>query len=273
MKEDLQHYTDELKKEGYCYIQSVFSPGQVEKALDLVKECYRKTAQTQSNRMPFLNRDQPMVYNLQNKDLFFVELLFASELLQDIFKFFLNDRWYTSIPKQDPNYILRSYLARSSNHQMPMHIDSFVPYTGPEVFIMQCAIVLEDQSTENGCTVIVPGSHLFAEYTDQQAFDQAVPIESRAGDLVIWDSRVWHGATENKTANSRWSIIATFSRWWIKQAFDIPGNLPQCIYDGLTDVQKAVLGFCSVPYDNETMGIDMKRGYELLPARVENYRK
>jgi ectoine hydroxylase-related dioxygenase (phytanoyl-CoA dioxygenase family) len=90
--------------------------------------------------------------------------------------------------------------------------------------------------------------------------------------LVFWDSRIWHGARENVTGGTRWSIIATFCRWWIKQAFDIPGNLPQEIYDQLSDRQRAVLGFCSVPYDDESRGIDMKRSYALLPANVADYR-
>ncbi|MGI9296255.1 MAG: hypothetical protein ACR2PS_19905 [Pseudomonadales bacterium] len=101
--------------------------------------------------MPYLNREQPMVYNLQSKDVFFDELLFANEIMQQILKFFLNDPWYTAIPRDAPNYI------------------------------------------------------------------------------------------------------------------------PQAIYDGLTDSQKAVLGFYSVPYNDETRGIDMKRNYELLPTRVEGY--
>ena len=138
---------------------------------------------------------------------------------------------------------------------------------------MQCAILLEDQTLENGCTVLVPGSHLSDEYVPQEAFEEAIPVQGRAGDLVFWDSRIWHGARANQTGGTRWSIIGTFCRWWIKQAFDIPGNVPQEIYDQWTDRQKAVLGFCSVPYEDETFGIDMKRSYELLPQKVEDYRQ
>ena len=118
---------------------------------------------------------------------------------------------------------------------------------------MQCVILLEDMTEENGCTVIVPGSHLSDQYAPQDAFANAVSIHGKAGDLVIWDSRTWHAAKENASNRTRWSIIATFCRWWIKQAFDIPGNLPQDIYDQLTDNQKAVLGFSSVPYDDENV--------------------
>lgn len=276
MSEKTAHGTkkhiESLETTGYCVVPQILSGEQVSRGLELVKKNFNETLLSQSDRVPFLNKNQPTVYNLQSKDPFFLDLLFSLKTLEGLLKHFLNDMWFKSVPEGDPNYILRSYMARSSKRQMPMHIDSFIPYTGSFVYIMQCAIILEDQDENNGCTVVVPGSHLRAEYTTQEAFDEAVPVISRAGDLVLWDSRLWHGAMANNSGHSRWSVIATFSRWWLKQAFDIPGNLPQEIYDGLTDSQKAVLGYCSVPYDNETVGIDMKRSYELLPEKVENWR-
>jgi ectoine hydroxylase-related dioxygenase (phytanoyl-CoA dioxygenase family) len=185
---------------------------------------------------------------------------------------FLNDRWFTQIPAGAPNYILRSFLARSSNHQMPMHIDSFIPSSGRNFFMMQCALLLEDSNESNGCTVLVPGSHRSDEYAPQESFATAVPMAAKAGDLMFWDSRLWHGARANVSDGTRWAMIATFGRWWIKQAFDIPGSLPQAIYQELSDSEKAVLGFCSVPYHDETTGIDMKRGYDLLPEHVRDYK-
>ncbi len=270
---DAKPHIEELTTKGYCIIPQVFSQEQIDKALELTKQTFEDTKSKQSDRMPFLNRNQPMVYNLQAKHPFFTDLIFSLPFLEEILKHFLNDRWFTSLPEGDPNYILRSYLARSSGHRMPMHIDSLVPYTGPEVFVMQAAIILEDQDEESGCTVVVPGSHLSGEYTNQESFETAVPLRSKAGDLAMWDSRLWHGALENTSGRTRWSMIATFQRWWLKQAFDIPGNLPQEIYDGLTNAQRSILGYTSVPYDDETCGIDMKRNYEQLPKNVADYRR
>lgn len=262
-----------LEKDGYCHIPGVYSSDQVTRALKLVRYWYDRTVNLQSHRMPYLNANQPMVYNLQNKDKFFLEILFAKQELHEILMHFLNDSWFRSVPESNPNYILRSFLARSSNHRMPLHIDAFVPYLGSYVFIMQCAIILENQNEENGCTMIVPGTHISGKYTKQEDFHSAIPIESKAGDLVIWDSRVWHGASENNQKQTRWAIIATFQRWWLKQAFNIPGSLPQEIYDSLTMPQKGILGFCSIPYDNEEFGIDMKRSYDLLPNKVGDYKR
>lgn len=269
----IQSCIREVEQKGYCTLPKMYSCDQVRRALELAEYWMAESSKTLSCRVPFLNRNQPMVYNLQNKDIYFLQLLFECRPAMAVLKHFLNDPWYKAIPADQANFVLRSYLARSSNEVLPMHIDSFLPYGGPHVFIMQCAIALEDQRVDNGCTVVVPGSHLAEGYATQESFKDAVPIESKAGDVVLWDSRLWHGTGENRSGGSRWALIATFSRWWLKQAFNIPENLPQSIYDRLSDEQRAVLGFCSMPYDDESAGIDMKRGYDDLPERVEDCRR
>jgi ectoine hydroxylase-related dioxygenase (phytanoyl-CoA dioxygenase family) len=124
---------------------------------------------------------------------------------------------------------------------------------------------------ENGCTMVVPGSHQSGEYANQEGFDVAVPLEASRGDIVMWDSRTWHGARENNSGATRWVLNATFTPWWIKQAFDIPRALPQEIYQNLTPSQKTILGFSSIPFRDETLGIDSRRGYDDLRDRVNEY--
>lgn len=257
-----------IETDGYCKIPQLYNQQQINKALDMLIMWHSESKDELSENIPFLNRNHPLVYNLQNKDYFFLELLFSKPIIHEILIHFLNDQWFKQIPAEQPNYILRSYLGRSSNDSLPMHIDSFIPFEGSFPIAMQVAIILEDQNKQNGCTVLIPGSHKSGEYANQEAFEKAVRLESKAGDVVIWDSRIWHGTEANKTDGTRWAIIATFVRWWIKQAFNITDNMPQSIYEELTDSQKAVMGFCSTPYDNEFQGIDMKRGYEDLPASI-----
>jgi len=262
----------QIERDGFCKIPQVYSQAQIEKALKLTLDWQRRGEDSLSDNIPFLNRNQPMVYNLQNKAHYFLQLLFQPEILQQVLVHFLNDIWYKQIPPDEPNYILRSYLARSSNEHLPLHIDSFVPYASKYPFAMQASIILEDQTEANGCTIVVPGSHKAGEYAKQSAFDDGLPVESKAGDLVIWDSRLWHGTKANTTGGTRWAMIATFVRWWIKQGFEMTQSVPQQIYEQLTDNQKAILGFCSIPYRDETVGIDMKRDYKSLLADVSGYR-
>ncbi len=267
----ISKYLRQLETVGYCRMPAVYGPDRMRDALERIKRYYAATKDEISENVPFLNIGQPTLYNLQNKDSFFLELLFEPKMIEDILVHFLNDPWFKQIPQGNPNYILRSFIARSSNTQLPMHLDSFIPYLGSHVFIMQYSIILEAQNEENGCTVVVPRSHHAGEYTTQDSFADAVPIESDVGDIVMWDSRLWHGTTENQSDSSRWAIIGTFCRWWMKQHWQTTRSMPQEIFDTLTPRQKAVLGFCSIPHFDELAGIDLKSGYDDLRAKVSDF--
>lgn len=252
----------EIREQGYTCIPQAFNKYQVDYLLMLVKKYYEETKDKQSKDVPYLNNQQPNVYNLQNKDINFINTLFNLNEVEQILIDCLNDKWYKQIPQDQPNYILRSFGARSSNTALPLHIDSFIPYKGEEVIAMQVAIMLEDSTMENGCTTCVPGTHQSGKYAEQNHFRK--PLEAKAGDILIWDSRLWHATTDNKSEGTRWAIIATFTRWWIKQHFDIPKNIPYDIWHYLTNKQKSILGYCSKPFNNEFEGIDMKRGYDQI---------
>ena len=258
------NYLEQIKKDGYCVLPQVLSQNQVNNFLTKIKELYKETKDKICQDTPYLNTNQPNVYNLQNKDINFIKLLFDNKEIEHILIKHLNDKWYKQIPQDQPNYILRSFGARSSNSALPLHIDSFIPYQGEEVIAMQMVIVLEDMSIENGCTVVIPGSHQIGEYADNTKFNNATPLLLKAGDIAIWDSRIWHGTTNNKTEDTRWTIIATFTRWWIKQHFDITKALPEEIKNQLSQKEKSILGFASVPYLSEYEGIKMKKGYNEL---------
>lgn len=259
----MQQAVKEIDTRGYSRLEGVYSVEDVRKAKELLNLWRGKTAD-QLAVAPYLDFGQTVVYNLLNKDLFFVKLLFASEEIEKIMVHFLNDIWYKQIPAGQPNYILRGSGGRSSNGALPLHIDSYVPYLGSYVYSLQYSIVLEDQDEMNGCTIVVPGSHKSGQYADQSALKDAIPIRSKAGDVVIWDSRLWHGATANTSGQTRWAIVSTFVRWWIKQVSNVTGSLPKEIYESLSNKEKSILGFCSIPPDNEFKGIDMKTGYDDL---------
>jgi hypothetical protein len=254
----------EIDTQGYAKIPNLYKADIIDRARELV---IRWNEQTEASLAPHpsLNIGHDNVYNLQNKDIFFIKMVLSNRLLEEILIHYLNDRWFKQIPAKYPNYILRTLGARSSQHAMPLHIDSFIPYLSPFIYSLQLSIVLEDQNEANGCTVVVPGSHLSGEYAPQSALSDAIPIPSKAGDVVIWDSRLWHATTANQSGKTRWAVIATFVRWWIKQFSNVTGALPPEFYKQLSDKEKAILGFCSMPPDSEFQRIDMKVGYADLP--------
>ncbi|WP_027793046.1 phytanoyl-CoA dioxygenase family protein [Paraburkholderia acidipaludis] len=265
-------HLDALATDGYTIIEQGMSPDAAAALLHAMRARSAKLAEVELADQPFLNRGHDVLYNLQREDVTYARTFTGNPLVMTILLGLLNDTWYKQIPQDRPNFILRSLIGRSSGERaMPLHIDSFVPSSGKLCIACQVAIVLEDQTPERGCTVLVPGSHRSDDYADQSAMADAIPILAKAGDIVIWDSRIWHGALGNTTGKSRWSLIATFVRWWMKQNYDMTGALPQHIYEALTDDEKAVFGYCSLPPRDEYDRTDMKAGHDFLKPTVAAY--
>jgi ectoine hydroxylase-related dioxygenase (phytanoyl-CoA dioxygenase family) len=182
----------------------------------------------------------------------------------------LNDVYYRFLPPEMPNYTLLYYNARSSGSKLDLHIDSHIPFTGSRTIMMQFVFLLEDADESNGCTVVVPGSHKSAEYTDRE-LDKVYPLAGKAGDLICWDSRLWHGTRENTSKRSRWALIATLGMWWIKPSMDIVRSVDDKIYRGCSNEQKQLLGFCSIPPVSPLERVNTKCGYEFLKTSVKEY--
>ena len=253
-----------VRSEGWVRLPGLFDPDTVVAALTRVRELHEVAGAATHARVPRLNRDHDLVYNLQAKDPLFCDLLFARPVLGTVLRELLNDPWYRAIPPEEPNYILRSLLARSSRGALPLHVDSFVPLRGPHPLVVQWALALQPSTATTGATVVVTGSHDSGEWADPAAHGRAEVVELDPGDVLVWDGRLWHGTTENASDADRWLVVATFCRWWMKQAWDIPGTLPTETYERLTPSQRAVMGFCSVPFPDETAGIDFRRGHDAV---------
>ena len=272
MSGDAQSHLAALSEHGFTVIAGGHGAGGADTLLAAMRRIHAGRSRAPDADQPFLNRGHDVLYNLQREDVMFMQAFSRNGLVMEILRGLLNDVYYRQIPQERPNFILRSMLGRSSGAAaLPLHIDSFIPSGGRYCFACQVAIVLEDQTAQTGCTLVVPGSHRADEFADQAALRRAVALETKAGDIVIWDARLWHGALGNETPRSRWSLISTFTRWWIKQNFDITGSLPQAVYAALDDDEKAVMGYCSRPPRDEFERIDIKSGHAGLRPRVADY--
>jgi ectoine hydroxylase-related dioxygenase (phytanoyl-CoA dioxygenase family) len=205
------------------------------------------------------------IYNLQKYNPKFFTVFTQSTLLNAILKSALNDQWYSQIPLYSPNYILRGLVGRSSGREaLKMHIDSFIPYVSPLIINLICMISLENASVNNGSTEVVPGSHLSGKWASQSSDSEAIQLECSAGDLVLLDGRTWHRSGSNNSPFTRWTLTATFSRWWIKQSYDISQSIPENILNQLTLDEKSILGFCNRPPLDENDRINIQGGHDLL---------
>lgn len=269
---ELAQVHKELDVYGYATVPGYFDAEVSAQFLALVNSAYEKVNSAGKVAYPGVpsrdDRDK-ILYNLHNVDNRFIDLL-TTDGMRSIAMKRLNDPWYRFLPEDCPNYVLAYYNARSSGSKLDFHIDSHIPFAGSFTNMMQFAVLLEPSTEENGCTIVVPGSHKSGTYTDRD-LGKYTALTGRPGDLVCWDSRLWHGTLENRTGASRWALIATMSMWWVKPAMDIVRGVDDSIYQGCSAEQKQLLGFCSIPPTDPLERVNTKCGYDFLKPSVKDY--
>jgi len=259
-----------IKKDGFVKVPFFLKKNEVKKAIILVNHYYSQLKKIKLKGVPKRDSSDKILYNLQNKNIFFINLIKKS-LIMKIGGYFLNDPYYKFLDSAKPNFNLLYYNARSGGKKLDLHIDSYIPFKGDRTFMMQFVILLEDSTLDNGCTTAVKGSHKSGDYSDRDS-KNIIPITGKAGDLIIWDSRLWHGTLENYSGKSRWALVATFGSWWIKPKMNFCKSMPNNIYKRCNNLQKQLLGFCSMPPLDENQRINTKCGYDFLKKNVFNYK-
>ena len=269
---EIEQTIKELDCYGFGKIENFLTKESLEIFLNLVNKKYEEVNLRNKFEYPGAperNKDDKILYNLQNIDISFIDVLMSSAITK-IASRKLNDPFYRFLPEDKPNYVLQYYNARSSGQKLDLHIDSHIPFYGDFTNMMQFVILLEDSSISNGCTVVVPGSHKSGKYTDRD-LSNVKSLEGKAGDIIFWDSRLWHGTNQNLTGASRWALIATLSMWWVKPSMDIVRGMNKDIYKNCTSQQKQFLGFCSIPPINPMKRNNTKTGYDFLKKTLEEY--
>lgn len=77
--------------------------------------------------------------------------------------------------------------------------------------------MLNDFTTENGATRVVPGSHRSGKRVRDEMVDPSLPhpeeviVTGKAGTCVVFNSHVWHGGTINHTHQPRRAIHGYFT--------------------------------------------------------------
>jgi hypothetical protein len=263
----------ELKTYGYSKICGYIGGAHLEKLRSIVESQYQKNLINGINKYPGApDRDinDKIIYNICNYDNIFIDIL-TTDFIRSLAMENLNDAYYRYLPEDVPNYILTYYNARSSGSALDLHIDSHIPFISDKPIMMQFVILLEDSTEQNGCTIVVPGSHQSGNFTNRN-LQKITPLTGSAGDLIFWDSRLWHGTLANTSSASRWALIATMGMWWIKQSMDLVRSLPNSIYQNCSLEQKQLLGFCSIPPVDPFERTNTKTGYDFLQESKYDYK-
>jgi hypothetical protein len=105
----------------------------------------------------------------------------------------------------------------------PLHRDdaSFFALPRPRMpLVLTAAISLDDFTTANGGTRVVPGS-CWWERSRQPLAEEVLQVEMPAGSVLLWDGAIFHGAGANVTGGSlRRTVMLNYARGWLRTQFN-----------------------------------------------------
>ena len=76
-------------------------------------------------------------------------------------------------------------------------------------------LALTDFTKDNGATRVVLGSHRACTLAESEVSD-AVSVEIKRGDLLIWDANLWHGGGANQTDTRRIGLLTYWVAGWVR---------------------------------------------------------
>jgi ectoine hydroxylase-related dioxygenase (phytanoyl-CoA dioxygenase family) len=128
-----------------------------------------------------------------------------------------------------------------------LHADWEEP-VGPDGYqVCNTAWLLNDFTTENGATRLVPGSHRSGRVPQTDLSDPAAPHPDEvkaiapAGSVLVFNSHVWHGGTNNRTDRPRRALFAYFCRRHQPQLLDQKQYMRPETYARLNEAARYVL--------------------------------
>jgi ectoine hydroxylase-related dioxygenase (phytanoyl-CoA dioxygenase family) len=231
----------ELSKTGITIIRGIIDDSlllKLRNALDNAFVDHRITQQANGNDI----QTGGVALHALLSDSIFIDLL--EDLMNKGLFDFLSKHYFKS------NCIINSLsglnnLPNQSNFSSIIHRDLRF-YSGDFPIMLNCLLMVDDFTIENGGTYLLPYSHLEEKKpSDNDFFNNAIQATGVCGDLLVFNSNVWHASAPNKTHGDRRAIPITVSRSFMKQLLDYPRAIGYEKMDSFSFEMQQLLGYHS----------------------------
>ncbi len=91
---------------------------------------------------------------------------------------------------------------------------------GNQLMSVNLMFAVDPFTTDNGATLVVPGTHQRASAPDPVLLESAVPATCGSGGMLVFDSTLFHAAGANVSGRDRLAINHQFTRSYLKQQID-----------------------------------------------------
>ena len=231
----------ELKETGICFLRNQIDDSLIEELRNAVSVSFVKHRDIQISLNNEINSDGGAL-NVLNDNFAYIKLLeklIELGVIKDI-----EDNFFKS------KFILNSISALDNKPHTPnfsaiVHRD--IKFFSNDLPIMLNGLVLLDDFTvENGATMLLPKSHKIEEKpTDFSFAEKCIRAVGKKGDILLFNSNIWHCSAPNNTNESRRAIPMTFSKSCMKQMFDYTKSIETEMNYNLSEDMKQLLGFDS----------------------------
>lgn len=146
-------------------------------------------------------------------------------------------------------YILNSYggvLNTNSSNPYVRNIHRDLRTFSTERLMLNILVMIDDFTLENGATYVLDGSHNCPNRPEDSMFyKNSSRITGLKGDIVLFDSNLWHAAGENTTSATRRCLTITVTKPFYKPQFDYCSTLSEQQIKSLPEEVLQLFGYYS----------------------------
>lgn len=226
-----------MKKDGWVRFPGVLAPAFIDRLNHDLAEAYKVCRGIQI-RNGVAEGMEGTAHHLIGQGDSFMELLETLPLREHLRAYFGGKFILNSMGGMFNLPTERTYL--NNIHRDVRTFSSSLP------LMLNMLIMLDDFTEENGATYVLSGSHLRDDKpTEAEFFSRAQRLTGKAGDIVVFDSNMWHAAGKNTTQAPRRGITPLFTPPYLKQGCDYPRVLGYEYAAKLSEQMKQLLGYNS----------------------------
>lgn len=236
-----EEQSQELKEQGYTIIRNQINNKWLNLLSAAIDTSFLEHRNIQLSNNNDIKSEGVALHVLLSNPRF---IKFLQTLLENGFIQSLQDNFFHS------KCILNSFSALNNLPNQPnfsaiVHRDLRF-YSGEFPIMLNCLIMIDDFTIENGGTYLLPKSHLEERKpTDEEFFNNAIQATGKRGDILIFNANVWHSSAPNVTQDDRRAIPFTISKSFMKQLLDYPRALGYDKMDSFTYEMQQFLGYHS----------------------------
>ena len=120
--------------------------------------------------------------------------------------------------------------------------DTMFPFRIGRELMINVMWTLDEFSSCNGATKMIPGSHLWdANRRGEDA--EACAATASPGSAIIWLGSTWHGGGANRSNACRRGVVISYSLGWLAQAEKLLLSLPPATVRRLPARLQALIGY------------------------------